>query len=119
MFAFIRSGGVPIWIVILFGLLTLAAAATLIIRPDQGRVAQIRALCRATLYATLAGVTSCLAAVMHNVPAHPEWWAGGKIHLAVMTGLGESLSCGILGFSFIGLAWLATAVGLRRLAAEL
>lgn len=116
MIEFMRAGGVPIWIVLLFGLITLAAAGSFFWRPDQRKKGLIQGMSMASVFSILAGILSCLAAVMSKVPNHPEWSKSPDLHLIVMTGIGESLTPGILGFAILSLAWLFTALGTRKMA---
>jgi hypothetical protein len=116
MIEFIQAGGVPIFAVLLFGAITLLASALFAGKPSEAKVAFIRAMSVATIFATAAAVASSIAAVMSNVPNHPEWSKSPEIHLIVMTGIGESMASAILGFAMLALAWLVTAVGVRRLA---
>ena len=114
---FMRAGGVPMWIVLLFGLITLVVAGLFIWRPDQRRLGVLRGLSAATIFAILSGICSCLAAVMHNVTSNPKFANSPDIHLFVMIGLGESLAPAILGFTILALAWLMMGLGQRRLTA--
>jgi hypothetical protein len=117
MMEFMRAGGVPIWIVLIFGLGTLVVAGLFIWRPEPRRLAMLRGLTVATCFAVLSGLASCLAAVMTKVPNNPEWAKSPDLHLIVMTGIGESLTTAILGFTILSLAWLMGALGQRRLVA--
>ena len=115
MMEFMREGGFPIWIVLLFGLITLGVSALFLFRPTERRLALMRGLSSATTFSVLAAVCACLAAVMHKVPGTPEWAKSPEVHLIVMTGIGESLAPAILGFTMLSLAWLMAALGQRRL----
>lgn len=119
MMDFMREGGIGMWFVLLFGALAFGAAVAFAVRPDARKVAAIRDLTYATLFATFTGVTSGLAQVGSKVPATPEWANSPKIHLVVMEGIAESLASAILGLSLLAVTWLVMAVGHRRLAREL
>lgn len=114
MMEFMRAGGFSMWVVLVFVLITLVATGLFAFRPDDRKIGFIRAMTVGTVFTILSGVASNVAAVMSKVPAHPEWSKSPDIHLIIMTGLGESLAPAILGFSLLGLAWLLTAVGVRR-----
>ncbi|MBM4321286.1 MAG: hypothetical protein FJ125_15400 [Deltaproteobacteria bacterium] len=99
-----------------FGLVALVAAALFVWRPDVRKVETVRALERAVLFSTLSGLVSALAAVGYKVPANPEWARSPDMPLIVMTGIAESMSAPILGFTVLSLVALLVAVGHRRLA---
>jgi hypothetical protein len=119
MMEFMRAGGFGTWAILLFGLITLVAAATFAWRPTERRAGFLRGMSQATLYSTLTAIVAGFAAVMSKVPARPEWAKSPDMPLIVMTGLGEALTCGILGFAILSLCWLMGAVGNRRLADRL
>ena len=104
------------WVVLLFGLIALVAAGLFAFRPDERKIAFIRAMSAATTFAVLSGVASDIGAVMHKVPQHPEWSKSPELHLIVMMGIGESMAPAILGFTLLALVWMVAAVGVRRLA---
>ena len=111
---FMRAGGVPIWIVLFFGLAALVTGIVFAIRPDERKAAVLRALSTTTVFSILSGVTSDIASVMFKVPRHPEWSHSPDRTLIIMTGLGESMTPAILGFTLLALVWLLAAVGSRR-----
>lgn len=115
MLEFMREGGFAMWVILLFGLGTLALAVAFAVKPRESAVHVLRSASRATLFATLTGLVAGLGAVFHKVPGNPDWAHSPDLHLIVMTGLGESLANAILGFSLLTLAWLAATVGMRRL----
>ncbi len=110
-----RSGGLPIWVLALFGVWALVMAVLFLRRPELRRLEVVRLLSRATLYATVAAVAASLAAVMTRVPAHPEWATSPDLPLIVMTGLGEALAPAILGFGLLALTSFFAALGVRRI----
>jgi hypothetical protein len=116
MVEFMRAGGWPMWVVLLYGLITLVAAGFFAARPEEPKIAFIRAMSTATVFAVLGGVASCLGAVMANIPNNPEFAKSPELHLIIMVGFGESLAPAILGFVLLSLVWVVTAAGVRRLA---
>jgi hypothetical protein len=114
MMEFMRAGGFPIWIVLVFGLGTLVVAGLFIWRPEPRRLAMLRGLTVATCFSVLSGFASCLAAVMSKVPQNAK---DADLNVMVMIGIGESLTTAILGFTILSLAWLMGALGQRRLVA--
>lgn len=111
MVEFMRAGGWSMWIVLLFGLGAMVAAGVFVFRRDLGKLALVRALTLATVFAIATGLCANLAAVMTHA-------AGGEIpapvHVIVMQGLAESLAPGVLGFTMLSISWLLVAVGTRR-----
>jgi hypothetical protein len=118
MLELFRAGGWVMFVVLLFGALTLAAAIRFARLPRVETVGTVRALSTATVFAAIGGVITDLAAVFTNVPNHPEWSESPRVGMIVLTGLGESMAPAMLGFAFLSMAWLVTAVGTRRLSAE-
>ena len=111
----IRDGGAPMWAILFFGVLNLAAALRFAYRPARAHLPPIIALALAVLFSIACGVMADIAAVGSKVPARPEWANDPKIHLILLQGLAESMAPGILGFSTLSLVSLLAAVGLRRL----
>lgn len=116
MIEFFQAGGYHMFVVLLFGALTIAAAVALMARGRAETVGVVRALSTATVFSALTGVGSDLAMVCKRVPETPEWAHSPDLPLIVMTGIGESLAPAVLGFGLLSIAWLITAAGVRRLA---
>jgi hypothetical protein len=109
------ASGLPGVVIVVFGIVALAAAARFAIAPDVVRLGHIAAVCVALMFASFAGAAACFATVAEVVPQHPEWTADGQLGIVVLGGVGESLSPLILGFSTIAAVALITAVGVRKL----
>jgi hypothetical protein len=99
------------WMVLIFGLGTLVAAGVFVFRRDLGKLALVRALTLATVFAIATGMCANVAAVMTH--AH-EMAHENPLVEVVMQGLAESLAPGILGFTMLSISWLLVAVGTRR-----
>jgi hypothetical protein len=112
---FFLAGGFPMWIVTIFGVACLVTAIRFALRADARKLAVVRALTWATVFAILSGVLSDFMAVMWKVPENPEWANSPELHLIIMVGLGEAVTPGVLGFTLLALAWLFVAIGTRRL----
>ena len=117
MMNIMHEGGWAMWIILLFGGITMTAAVIFALRPEEGRLGFIRGMSTATVFTTLAGVASGFATTFHNVAQREEFHQYPDIVLAPMVGIGESLANAILGFSLLGIAWFIVAIGLRRLSA--
>jgi hypothetical protein len=116
MLTLFRNGGFPMFFILFFGATALATAFWFALRPSERHEGFIRWMGRATLYATFSGTLADLLAVMRYVVGHEL--EGDRRALVLCEGLGESLSPGIMGFSFLALVALMTAVGRRRLDAR-
>ena len=116
MMYLMRAGGFPMWIVLLFGIIILAAAILFARRPDEGKLGFIRGMSVATVFAVVSGLASNLAATFYKSLHVPEFRA--ELLESVLMGVSESMSPAILGFSILSIVWLITAVGVRRLASS-
>ncbi|MBN2496804.1 MAG: hypothetical protein JXR96_19595 [Deltaproteobacteria bacterium] len=114
MLEFMRAGGYAMWLILVFGGGTIGLCVAFAWRPGERKLAMIRPLSLCTVFAVLSGMTAGLGMVMKNVTTRPEWAHSPDLHLIVMTGIGESLTPAILGFSMLCVAWLLVAVGMRR-----
>jgi hypothetical protein len=119
MWTLIRNGGVPMLFILVAGVITLVSAFYFALRPMRRSLGFIEAMARATLYSTLAGTAAAVGSTLY---AAARFWDrpaphGGPLASArlIVEGFAESTSAAILGFSFLALAWLLTAVGRRRL----
>ena len=111
----IMAGGAPSYVIILFGLIAIVAAAGFAVRPDPRKLPYIGALCGAVLFSTVCGVATDLVAVSHYIDANGDQ-LGDKLGQVLVVGLGESLAPAILGFAMLSIVALVGAIGFRRLA---
>jgi hypothetical protein len=110
----IREGGFPMWFVLAFGLVSLGAAAWFAYRPSRRRLRFIYGMSAATALTSLMGICADLAAVGHH--ANERWDEfSGPIVRVLLQGFAESMSPGVMGFSFLSLVALLTAAGAPRL----
>jgi hypothetical protein len=112
MLQFMREGGYAMWFILVLGGVTLGIAVSFVVRPAERKLAVLRPM--SVLFLTLSGLFAGLAATMKAVTSVPEFADSPDLHKYVMIGLGESMCNAILGFSLLALAWLVTAVGMRR-----
>ena len=119
MWTLIQNGGVvPMTFILLFGLLGLGSAFHFALRADRRALGFIRGMATATLYATLAATSADVGATLyHTSGVYSEEDAARRVRAGhmIIEGLAESTSPGILGFSFLALTSMLTAVGRRRL----
>jgi hypothetical protein len=113
---FVR-GGIGSWFVVLFGLICLVTAALFAWRPDEGRLAVLRAMSLATGFSMLGGFVAGVAKSMDACSRLPP----EKRELLtsfLLKGISEASALLILGLALLTLTWLVVAIGLRRLAAR-
>ncbi len=119
MWTLIRNGGViPMVFILLFGLLGLGAAFYFAVRGQGQSLGFIKSMMQAVLFATLAATAADLGATLYAASHAWEQPGDGQplraAHM-IVEGCAESTSPGILGFSFLALTAMLTAVGRRRL----
>jgi hypothetical protein len=114
MLEFFREGGFSMFIILALGLADLILAGSLAWRFGERKLGILRPVSLATVFATLLGMTSNIAAVMKNVAQNPEWAHSPDMHLITMVGIGESMAPAVMGFGILSATWLLVAVGLRR-----
>lgn len=100
------------WLVLLFGGLALVLGGALLLRPTAARFTMLRGLSVATAFAVLSGLAANVAATCKYASTVPD----AERSMTVLVGLAESLAPAILGFTVLALAWLAAAIGTRKLA---
>ncbi len=119
MIEFLRAGGVGMAVVVVVGAITLATAILFARKPDERRMALIRAFTAASLFSVLTAVSSNLATVMVHVPQNPKFADSSDFAKVIMIGIGESLTPAIMGGAILTVTWVITAVGMRRLSERL
>jgi hypothetical protein len=119
MWTLIRNGGViPMLFILVFGLLGLAASFYFAVRGQRQSLGFIKGMMQAVLFATLAATAADLGATLYAANHAWEQPGSGQPIVAahmIVEGFAESTSPGILGFSFLAVTAMLTAVGRRRL----
>src|SRR5690348_7605715 len=98
---FLKAGGFPMVVVILFSAASLIAAVRFALRPVARKLAVIRALSWATICAIVSGTAANLASVCWHITHDPDWLAAPVQPL--LGGIAESLTLSILGFALLAL----------------
>src|SRR5262249_39091355 len=97
---------------LLVGLAPMATGIAYAIRPSERRLALMRPLSLASIFAALssmlAGVIAILVAIAADSDPTAAAWRRGTV------GLAESLVPPFLTFAFLVVAWISVAVGMRR-----
>jgi hypothetical protein len=115
MVTLFREGGFPMWFVLLFGAVSLAAAGRFAYKPTRDKLGFIYGMSGATLLTTLMAICADLAAVGHHANERWDEWSDVIVRV-LLQGFAESMSPGIMGFSFLSLVALLLAAGATRLA---
>ena len=116
MMTLIREGGFPMWFVLLFGSLSLAAAARFARSADRRHLGLVIGASLATLFTILMGFSANFSAVFHKAPRFVEDHPDVPIWAIYSQGFGEALAPGIIGFTLLSLTALIATVGLNRAA---
>lgn len=98
-------------VVVLAGF-TLGAAVSFALRPGERKLAALRPVSLALVFAVLSSTFAGIALTAKGLAdAGPFGADGARLLLA---GLAEAMVLGILGFTALALSWALVAVGLRR-----
>lgn len=114
MLHFMRAGGLAMWPILILGIVSLVVAGSFAWRPTERKLGLIRPLSVATVFLSLTGTFTGLAATMIHVTTLPKFAESPKLPLYLMMGIGESISSVILGFGILSVVWILAAFGLRR-----
>ena len=104
------EGGWPMWFTLLFGGLSLVTAVWY--AAGRGRLGVVVALGTATAFTSLMGMCADLAAVGHHL--NQRWDETEEPARMAFQGFAESMSPGILGFTFVALTAFVVAVAIGR-----
>jgi hypothetical protein len=115
MIEFFRDGGWSMFVILLFGALSLGTGAYYAVRPDARHEGFLKWMSWATLWSTLAGVASDFGATFKATTQIENDSERGRI---VLEGLAESMSPLVMGFVLLSLAAFLAAIGRRRLDAK-
>jgi hypothetical protein len=113
MVDFMRAGGWMMFVILAVAVPLLITAAKFARNASPHGLSLIRALTSATIFASIAGVVTDLAAVARNVTAIPELRKDLVDNL--LGGFNEAMAPAVLGFSLITIAWILVAFGVRRM----
>lgn len=108
---FMRAGGYNMFFLLGIGLVLLATAVRFARNADPHRLSIIRALTWTTVFSSLVGFVTGLAATCRYVIGHPD----EDPLLSLLQGFSESCANLILGLSFLVIAWALVAFGIRRM----
>jgi len=113
MLDFFRAGGFNMIPLAVLGIAMLVTAVKFARDADPQRLALVRALTWAIVACTFIGLAAGLASTAHYVVDHDEALKDPLPYL--LQGFAETMTNAILGGSFVVLAWILVAVGVRRM----
>lgn len=91
---------------------TLGVSIAYVIRPDERRLALMRPLSLATIFAALCAFTVGVVTILHGIaatqPLSPESWR------LIALGASETFVPLFVAFGCLTVAWLAVVLGMRR-----
>jgi hypothetical protein len=88
-----------------------ALAVAYVFRPTEQKLALMRPVSLATIFATFSGLLGGWIAVLAGTAATPD----GRLPVSsVYQGVAESLTVGFVCFGLLAAAWLLVAVGMLR-----
>jgi hypothetical protein len=95
---------------------TFGLAVAYVFRPTEPKLALMRPVSLAAIFATMSGLFGGWIAVLASIPATSD----GQLPVASLyRGIAESLTVGFVSFGLLAAAWMLVAVGgLRRYAAS-
>jgi hypothetical protein len=112
-FDMIRQMGPAALIANIISFLPLAAGGAYLLKPSEERLAMMRPLSLAGIFAGLNGASLGLINTLRGL-----WLEPPREMRIVWIGTAESLVCLYVSFSCLMLAWLCVAAGMRRTGAE-
>jgi hypothetical protein len=109
VFQILRAAGVVALLSIIIALLPLPAGISYALRPSEARMALMRPVSLAALFAGLAGFLSGIISMLRVV-----WLSETEQSVKLAVGLAESLVPLFVACGSLTVAWLCAALGLRR-----
>jgi hypothetical protein len=100
------------FVIVVSGAAVLGMAIAYAIRPTERKLALMRPLSLAAIFASICSFSGGVATVLNGAGATPEWGPSNVGH--AMWGLAECFTPLFVAFAFLALAWLLVAVGMRR-----
>jgi hypothetical protein len=109
-FEMLRQAGVLALLSLIIAILPLAAGVAYAVRPTEARLALLRPISLAGMFAGLAGFLAGVMSTLRGV-----WTAETPVPFRLIAvGLGESIVPLFVAFGCLTVAWLCAALGLRR-----
>jgi hypothetical protein len=112
LFEPLRGASIFALLTILVGVLPFAMALIYVLRPTERRLALMRPVSLASIFAALCGALSGFISILRGIGVTATFTTGSFAAMAI--GLAEALVPIFLGFGFLTAAWLLVAVGMWR-----
>lgn len=113
MIDLVRHGGPPVWFILLFGAIALVNAVLHAWRPEERKVAFLRAMTLAVVFSAIAGFTAGVAKSIDGLSRLPSALQP-RAPMLLLKGTAEAMADIILGATLLSLAWFIAAIGVRR-----
>jgi hypothetical protein len=110
LFAMLREASMVALLSLVVGVVPMVMGVLYAIRPSEARLALMRPLALASIFASLCGFLSGLVHILRTMAVSPEQSLFGNVAL----GLSEALIPLFVGSGCLTVAWLCVALGLRR-----
>lgn len=92
-------------------IVTFGLAVSHVLRPTEHKLALVRPVSLASIFATISGLLGGWIAVLGGIAATPD---GHLPASSLYQGIAESLVVGFVSFGFLAAAWLLVAVAVLR-----
>ena len=110
MLTILRQAGIAALLSMLVAIFPVPAALAYVLSPTERRLAMLRPVSLAALFAGLAGLMLGFINVLKGI-----WSAEGNVNWAITAiGAAESMVPLTLAFGALTFAWLCVAIGMRR-----
>ena len=110
LFGMLKQAGILALLSLMVAILPLAAGVAYAVRPTEARLALMRPISLAGMFAGLAGFLAGVMSVLRSV-----WIVETPVPFRLMAiGFAESLVPLFVAFGCLTVAWLCAALGLRR-----
>ena len=114
MWEFFKDGGFVMWPILVFGVLTIAAAIRFAVKPGREKIGFIVAIGLTTLIAVLHGTVTDFGAVFGAL-ANPTRVPDAQLTRTMWDGFQEATRPGAFGGALLTLAAIAFSAGVLRL----
>lgn len=106
----LTQAGIVALVSLIVGVLPMGAGLAYVVRPTEGRLALMRPLSLAGIFAGLGGFLSGLISIFHMIATSPTPVAFNLVSV----GVAESLVPLFVAFGSLTVAWLCAAIGMQR-----